>query len=120
MFIYLLIASELAVLYTVFWYLYVRQPKCTHRIQGSLWGTYGDSAKTTNADPTISFARWNDEYSYLMAFEHARLSNKKAIEEEWMLDQKTSHYVPVDNSGSLLRRMAAQLDRSFSQLNVHP
>ena len=56
MLIYLIIAAELAILYTVFWYVYVRDPK-PYKIVGNLWGKYGDSSITTGgADPTLPFA----------------------------------------------------------------
>jgi hypothetical protein len=40
MYIYILIALELAVLYTVFWYLYIRKPSHRERIVGNPWGLY--------------------------------------------------------------------------------
>ena len=37
---YLIIAFELAVLYTIFWYIFLRQPK-RPKISLGLWGRYG-------------------------------------------------------------------------------
>lgn len=39
MFIYLLIAFELGILYTVFWYIYVQEPKSIN-LSGFSWGNY--------------------------------------------------------------------------------
>jgi hypothetical protein len=39
MFAYLLIGIELAILYSVFWYVFVREPR-PYRINGSIWGSY--------------------------------------------------------------------------------
>src|SRR5260221_6002736 len=56
MLIYLIIAAELAILYTVFWYVYVRDPK-PYKIVGNLWGKYGDNGFTAGgADPTLPLA----------------------------------------------------------------
>ena len=39
MFAYLIIGIELAILYSVFWYVFVREPR-PYRINGSIWGSY--------------------------------------------------------------------------------
>lgn len=39
MFAYLLIAFELAILYLVFWHVFIREPK-PYRVRGNLWGSY--------------------------------------------------------------------------------
>jgi hypothetical protein len=39
MFAYILIAIELAIIYLVFWYVFIREPK-PYRISGPLWGVY--------------------------------------------------------------------------------
>ncbi|HEY9871180.1 MAG TPA: hypothetical protein V6D08_18595 [Candidatus Obscuribacterales bacterium] len=55
MLIYVLIAVELAILYTAFWYVYVREPRPI-RIRGNPWGGYGDAGCTTGgADPALPF-----------------------------------------------------------------
>lgn len=43
MFAYLIIAAELAVLYTVFWYIFLREPR-PMRIKGEMWGRYETNA----------------------------------------------------------------------------
>ena len=55
MLIYLIIAAELAILYTVFWYVYVRDPK-PYKITGNPWGKYGETGFTAGGiDPTLPF-----------------------------------------------------------------
>ena len=55
MLICLVIAAELALLYTVFWYFYVREPK-PFKIVGNPWGKYGETGFTAGGiDPTLPF-----------------------------------------------------------------
>jgi len=57
MLMYFLIAAELAILYTAFWYIYVREPKPLKlKIAGNPWGKYGESGFTAGGiDPTLPF-----------------------------------------------------------------
>lgn len=43
MFAYLIIAAELLVLYTVFWYIFLKEPK-PYRIKSDIWGRYDTNA----------------------------------------------------------------------------
>jgi hypothetical protein len=43
MFAYLIIAAELLVLYTVFWYIFLKEPK-PYRIKSEMWGRYDYNA----------------------------------------------------------------------------
>lgn len=43
MFAYLIIAAELLVLYTVFWYIFLREPR-PYRIKSEMWGRYDTNA----------------------------------------------------------------------------
>ena len=45
---YLVISVELAILYTVFWYVFLREPK-PYRIKGNAWGAYDGPAQETDA-----------------------------------------------------------------------
>ena len=47
---YLFLAFELAILYAVFWYLFVREPK-EYKVSGPLWGVY-ELDKDLSADAT--------------------------------------------------------------------
>ncbi len=131
MFIYLLIAAELAVLYTVFWYLYIREPQCHHRIEGNLWGRYESALPQSSADPMLPFATGHDGngLSYVPGFARGEADWKKQFaaayrpSEEFVLDQITNHYVVQRNAlqgRSLILRMAVMLDNTLSQLNVRP
>lgn len=61
MFVYFLIAAELAILYTAFWYIYVREPKPL-KIVGNPWGKYGESGFTAGGiDPTLPFVCDRDQ-----------------------------------------------------------
>lgn len=55
MFAYLIIAAEIAILYFVFWYLYIYEPR-PRRILGNPWGRYQDGDLSTGRiDPTLPF-----------------------------------------------------------------
>jgi hypothetical protein len=45
MFVYLLIGLELALVYGVFWYVFVREPK-PYNVNGELWGSYVNTGKS--------------------------------------------------------------------------
>jgi hypothetical protein len=98
MFVYLLIAAELALIWWVYWYLYVREPGHHRHISGATWGSYVDSRA---------------EEAALKAY---------VQQEEFVWDQRNMRYIPVSQleAESLLAAMAAKLDRQFSQLNVKP
>ncbi|HEY9677281.1 MAG TPA: hypothetical protein V6C76_04705 [Drouetiella sp.] len=42
MYAYLIIAVELAILYSVFWYVFIREPR-PYTVKGDLWGSYSQS-----------------------------------------------------------------------------
>lgn len=55
MFIYVLIAVELAILYTAFWYVYVREPRPI-RIRGNPWGSCSEGELTAGGiGPALPF-----------------------------------------------------------------
>jgi hypothetical protein len=111
MFVYLLIAAELAVLYTVFWYLYLREPTDNRRISARMWGSY-DNDDLEQADPTLpEVVRFGIKDLYDMP---------KVQCPEYVLDHKTNRYVQAEESQGVIKRMAAQVDRRLSRLNVKP
>ena len=123
MFVYLLIAAELAVLYTVFWYLYVREPKHKRHISANMWGTYDEPMTRDGADPTLPFVQGSYEHQLYEAYCRGELSAEASnSEEEFIWDVATHHYVPVSKlrTPALFGQMAAKLDQTFSQLNVRP
>jgi len=116
MFVYLLIVAELAVLYIVFWYLWIRDPKTHRQINGGLWGSYDDNGNTIpSADPLLQYVEARDDYGY-----HPH--QKPQYVEEMILDARTNRYVakPSHDGRSLLERLAVTLDEKFSRLNVKP
>ncbi|HEY9792978.1 MAG TPA: hypothetical protein V6D22_21430 [Candidatus Obscuribacterales bacterium] len=113
MFVYLLIAAEFAVLYTVFWYLYIREPKSERRIKAQMWGSYEEASSAHRADPTLPFIRHYDA--------HSIYDEAYAVDAyEYVLDQNTNHYVRAQRGGGVLHRMAEVVDGTFGQLNVKP
>jgi hypothetical protein len=117
MFVYLLIAAEIAILYTVFWYVYVREPKEGRRIQANLWGTYQDAHNDT-ADPTLPFLLAQDRHS---VYEEAYVPVQgHEIYGDYILDPRTNRYVRPQEVKGVLNRMASSIDRTFSQINVKP
>lgn len=61
MFVYLIIALEISVLYLAFWYLYVYESK-PHRIKGNPWGRYGAGGYTTGGvEPAAPFVFGHDD-----------------------------------------------------------
>jgi hypothetical protein len=61
MFVYLLIGLELALLYGVFWYVFVREPK-PYNVNGDMWGSY---AGTGNGD-NVSHNHFQSEIDSLI------------------------------------------------------
>ena|SRR5688572_2390071 len=127
MFIYLLIFAELAVLFTVFWYLYVREPKCNHRIKGVLWGAYDDDEfyTTYGAGRQHNNVQNQDEtaHRYASVPESEWSLPSHLLQEELVLDPVKNRYIPIgsaDEGHSFLVRLAMRLDRTLSQLNVRP
>lgn len=112
MFIYLLIAAELAILYTVFWYLYLREPKQARRIAAHNWGNYGRGPITTGGGKPHQT--------------HQVRSFMLLGCEEMTLDLESNHYVPVDLSARHgwnkleLAKAIQRIDDALSEFNVKP
>ncbi len=128
MFVYFLIASELAILYTVFWYLYLREPKQARRINGSNWGSYHPAA-TSGVNDASMFAFGGGaacSNCYLETGNNTQeLSAVKPfmlpVRDEMILDLSTNHYVPVPRPRkTVLGSLIQQLDDCLSEFNVKP
>ncbi|MBK7749244.1 MAG: hypothetical protein IPP57_03765 [Candidatus Obscuribacter sp.] len=82
-----IIAFELLILYTVFWYVFLREPR-PYRITKNLWGHYegfdGDNSET------------------LARKLHAHARDQKAIAEEWTDKNGTVVRTPM-TAGDLIR-----------------
>jgi len=92
---YLIIAIELAILYTVFWYVFLREPK-PYRLRGNAWGAY-DGPEPSESDSLFAFIRGavsgsnagsgkdlshGDECG-CQAEREAKIRSASAIYEEW-------------------------------------
>ena len=113
MFVYLLIGAELAIIWGVFWYLYVREPAHRSHINPSLWGGYTEGDEPY-VDPYIAdLERHRGDEHELKAYVQT---------EEFIWDSRSNRYIPVaqHEAQKFLSRLAAKLDRQFSQLNVRP
>lgn len=115
MFIYMLICAELALLFTVFWYLYVRQPGCNHRIRGDMWGDYDENYQR---EVSQSWRQWDDCSQFSVPLDEADLPTWQG-HDELVFDRRSGHYVTeAEIQGPALVRLAVQLDRTLSRLNV--
>lgn len=125
MFVYILITAELAILYTVFWYLYLRQPKQSRRIVGSTWGSYHPAATSVADFP--AYTAYDVGSSTQCYLESAQASRKSAVKpfmlpvhEEMVLDLRSNRYVPVSRKRTALAALIQQLDDCLSEFNVKP
>ncbi len=125
MFVYLLIASELAILYTVFWYLYLREPRQSHKIAGNTWGAYNGAQSTTNGGDAMFGYEMSAAPCYMERGQQMQASGVKPfmlpVQDEMVLDLKTNHYVPVNRPHrTVLGALIHQLDSCLSEMNVRP
>jgi hypothetical protein len=80
LFAYLIIAIELAILYTVFWYVFLREPR-PYKIRENIWGNYqegnraGSFESACAACETVSQKNLND------------WKNELAIKAEWQVEE---------------------------------
>lgn len=121
MFVYLLIAFELALVYTVFWYLYLRNPQIKQRkIKGSQWGRYHNSPYTTNGGDYYPII--NNEKANKQSADNPMeiIPSFVSYQAEFVLNERTNRYVREERQAqSLLNKMAATLDSTLAKLNVH-
>lgn len=80
MFAYLIIAAELLVLYTVFWYIFLREPR-PYRIKSEMWGRYDTNALNryfesleNELHETNASTAYNDDASWLHIKEGAQMN----------------------------------------------
>lgn len=79
---YVIIAFELAILYTVFWYVFLREPQ-PYKIKGNPWGGYSGGA---NPAESGSSAINQEKMPSFAAFQEAKHeANLNAIYQEWNL-----------------------------------
>ena len=126
MFVYLLITAELAILYTVFWYLYLRQPKEARRIVGNTWGSYHPAATSAGIDASFMMdSGASCAHCYVQSGQEPTGSAVKPfmvpVHDEMILDLKTNHYVPnALPQKTVLGSLIQQIDDCLSEMNVRP
>ena len=127
MFVYLLITVELGILYTVFWYLYLRDPIPARKIGGSTWGSYNPAATKGGIDMSAFKFEQNASCAscYMEGAQHTHSSAVKPfmlpVNDEMTLDPKTNHYVPLPRKRrTMLAAMIQQFDDCLSEFNVKP
>jgi len=75
MYAYLIIGVELAILYSVFWYVFIREPR-PYTIKGDLWGTYSQSSFTACDDYASSSAhQWDQNREVLKKIQNGHSQN---------------------------------------------
>ncbi len=93
---YAIIAFEMAILYTVFWYVFLREPR-PYRIHGNPWGGYTKPASSQSDNSANLIAERALQERELMASlgrasqaaaNNRNAYNEQAIYEEWNLDQR--------------------------------
>ncbi|HEY9731173.1 MAG TPA: hypothetical protein V6C89_04640 [Drouetiella sp.] len=76
MYAYLIIGVELAILYAVFWYVFIREPR-PYTLKGDLWGTYSQSSFTACDDYALSSARqWEHNMEVLSQIQSGHALNQ--------------------------------------------
>lgn len=113
MFIYLLIAAELVLLYTAFWYLHLREPKRARRVASGTWGRYDNRVGTANGE--------------LQSRIEVQLKPFMLINcDEMTFDSQRNHYVAIEypspyvDNRHWIAKLFWQLDNVASELNVRP
>lgn len=81
MFVHLLILSEFLLLFAVFWYLYLREPRPVRKIKSNTWGAYSPSTtlcRIESADESI----------------HSFVAGQRG---EMIFDRRTNRWVPLQS-----------------------
>jgi hypothetical protein len=138
MFAYAIIAFELLILYTVFWYVFLREPQ-PYRIQGNPWGGYHNGEQEQRllngfaraAQASESVANSNNAINHQAMAERA--INERAIYEEWNLDAPlapsqlmrcrkkgvhTSKVVIDEKTSTFADQFLAKLAERLNRINV--
>lgn len=121
MFVYVLITAELAILYAVFWYLYLRDPLQRRNIVGETWGSYGESALTTCGAEENQYQPCYAQTASQQVESQQVLPFMVPVYDELTLDVRTSRYVPLPRKqANVFSHFVENLDCQLSTLNVRP
>jgi hypothetical protein len=117
MFAYFIIAIELLILYTVFWYVFLREPK-PYRIKGNAWGAYDGPDLTmqrfAQGYPNMQGGRAND--CDCKADQEHKKRSATAIYEEW----NAPHDGVTLTAGELIRSQSRGVERASSDSLKNP
>jgi hypothetical protein len=93
MLIYLIIAAELVILYTFFWYVFLRTPS-SFIIKGNPWGNYEQGVwktlTTDGIDTNASVDRGASHQSHLLPRSKSD-KHMKTLEYGWTVEEQTEH-----------------------------
>lgn len=129
MFAYLLIVAELAILYTVFWYIFLREPK-PFKVEESLWGHYEVANRklepsSHSADSHADWMTLNESLYNELCVGRARAQKQRAHGRCNSLPSisRTPHmkygWVSADEEPvTLLDRLASGFERTVEVLRV--
>jgi hypothetical protein len=108
---YVIIAIELAILYTVFWYVFLREPK-PYRLRGNAWGAYDDVEQENAGFSLFGNGRnaGHGDDCGCQAEKDAKIRTASAIYEEWNASPSGSSKVPL-TAGELIRSQARGVER---------
>ncbi|HEY9715014.1 MAG TPA: hypothetical protein V6C72_16210 [Chroococcales cyanobacterium] len=118
MFAYLIIAIELAILYSVFWFVFIREPK-PYRVTSNLWGTY-EGANPNYTTGNIKSEPMDQCYAMATRTVSRRPRHQAAHCVNHTAQQMKYGWVVADPrpSGNLLARTLNCLKRSLEVLCV--
>ena len=106
---YVIIAIELAILYTVFWYVFLREPQ-PYKIKGNPWGGYSGSG---SAPQPPAFA--NPQTSFVQPAASPCEANRNAIYQEWNVPTcgRPTQDLPCDSDhNELIRSQRMGIEKS--------
>ncbi|MBS1990966.1 MAG: hypothetical protein JSS83_10640 [Cyanobacteria bacterium SZAS LIN-3] len=108
---YVIIAIELAILYTVFWYVFLREPK-PYRLRGNAWGAYDGAEQESQGFSLFNKGRLSEhgDDCGCQAEKDAKIRTASAIYEEWNAAPNGSGKVPL-TAGELIRSQARGVER---------
>lgn len=132
---YLIIGIELAILYTVFWYVFLREPR-PYKIKENIWGYYpgfGGNTETLAQNVPEAISERANQYTYdprgnsfkecCQCSEHQAqtqeaLQNSQAIKSEWQVDpeNQVKRYFHLIRSQS--KGVEGFVDYSSNQVQV--
>ena len=122
MFFYVLITAELALLYSVFWYLFLREPTHSRRVGADTWGMY-PQYRTALKDAGYRNQQQNIA-PHFVEVPHTDPSAQPVIlpvYDELTLDLRTNRYVPVpEKQQNIFGRIVDTVDGQLSYLNIRP